>query len=129
MNLNLNHIGQIALPVADIDRAEAFFATTLGFRKLFRFGDLCFFDCAGVRLLVEKAKPEDVAKASVLYFRCTDIALAVKELTARGVTFTHPPHRIAPMEDHDLWMAFFQDPDGHPLALMHEAPKGYALPA
>jgi hypothetical protein len=30
------------------------------------------------------------------------------------------------MEDHDLWMAFFQDPDGHTLALMQEAPKGYA---
>jgi len=24
--------------------------------------------------------------------------------------------------------AFFNDPDGHTLALMHEAPKGYALP-
>jgi hypothetical protein len=30
------------------------------------------------------------------------------------------------MDDHDLWMAFFADPDGHTLALMHEAPKGYA---
>ena len=30
------------------------------------------------------------------------------------------------MEDHDLWMAFFEDPDGHTLALMHEAPKGYS---
>jgi len=29
------------------------------------------------------------------------------------------------MEDHDLWMAFFTDPDGHTLALMQEAPKGY----
>jgi hypothetical protein len=25
-------------------------------------------------------------------------------------------------------MAFFADPDGHTLALMCEAPKGYALP-
>jgi methylmalonyl-CoA/ethylmalonyl-CoA epimerase len=32
---------------------------------------------------------------------------------------------IAKMDDHDLWMAFFTDPDGHTLALMHEAPKGY----
>ena len=32
------------------------------------------------------------------------------------------------MDDHDLWMAFFTDPDGHTLALMQEAPKGYALP-
>jgi methylmalonyl-CoA/ethylmalonyl-CoA epimerase len=30
------------------------------------------------------------------------------------------------MPDHDLWMTFFKDPDGHMLALMMEAPKGYA---
>jgi methylmalonyl-CoA/ethylmalonyl-CoA epimerase len=125
MNLNLNQIGQIALPVADVDRAEAFFAQALGFKKLFRFGDLCFFDCAGVRLLVEKARAEDVAKASVLYFKVADIALAVRELTTRGVRFVDKPHLIAPMEDHDLWMTFFHDPDGHTLALMQEAPKGY----
>jgi hypothetical protein len=33
---------------------------------------------------------------------------------------------IAKMDDHDIWMAFFTDPDGHMLAIMHEAPKGYA---
>jgi hypothetical protein len=32
------------------------------------------------------------------------------------------------MEDHDLWMTFFRDPDDHALALMMEAPKGYAPP-
>jgi methylmalonyl-CoA/ethylmalonyl-CoA epimerase len=32
------------------------------------------------------------------------------------------------MDDHDLWMAFFKDPDGHMLALMQEAPKGYTPP-
>jgi hypothetical protein len=26
---------------------------------------------------------------------------------------------------HDQWMAFFKDPDGHTLAVMQEAPKGY----
>jgi hypothetical protein len=29
------------------------------------------------------------------------------------------------MDDHDLWMAFFNDPDGHTLTLMQEAPKGF----
>jgi methylmalonyl-CoA/ethylmalonyl-CoA epimerase len=29
------------------------------------------------------------------------------------------------MDDHDLFMAFFADPDGHVLALMQEAPRGY----
>jgi methylmalonyl-CoA/ethylmalonyl-CoA epimerase len=42
--------------------------------------------------------------------------------------FTHKPHLIAEMDDHDLWMAFFTDPDGHTLAVMQEAPKGYMPP-
>jgi methylmalonyl-CoA/ethylmalonyl-CoA epimerase len=46
-------------------------------------------------------------------------------LTRRGVTFASKPHLIAKMDDHDLWMVFFTDPDGHTLALMQEAPKGY----
>jgi methylmalonyl-CoA/ethylmalonyl-CoA epimerase len=127
MRLNLDHIGQIALAVADVERAEAFFAEKLELRKLYRFGDLTFFDCAGVRLMIEKAHhPDNIQKSSVIYFRCADIALAARELEGRGVSFTHKPHLIAKMEDHDLWMAFFQDPDGHTLALMQEAPKGYA---
>jgi methylmalonyl-CoA/ethylmalonyl-CoA epimerase len=130
MFLNLDHIGQIALAVDDVDRAEAFYRDMLGLRKLYRFGDLTFFDCAGVRLMLEKAhSPEDISKSSVIYFRCADIALAVRELEKRGVTFSSKPHLIAKMDDHDLWMAFFADPDGHTLALMQEAPKGYAPPS
>jgi hypothetical protein len=30
------------------------------------------------------------------------------------------------MQDHDLWMTFIRDPDGHLVALMMEGPKGYA---
>ena len=48
-----------------------------------------------------------------------DISLAVRELEQRGVTFTSKPHLIAPMEDHDLWMAFFEDLDGH----IHRKPQ------
>jgi len=54
MLLNLSQIGQIALPVGDVDRAEAFYEKVVGLRKLYRFGDLTFFDCAGVRLLLNK---------------------------------------------------------------------------
>ena len=69
--------------------------------------------------------PAEVARASTLYFRCADLALAVAELSRRGVDFVGAPHRIAEMDDHDLWMAFFRDPDDHLLARMHEAPKGW----
>src|SRR5579862_6902434 len=126
MLLDLGHIGQIALGVRDVDRVEKFFAEVMGFRKLYRFGDLTFFDCAGVRLLLENANSEDDAKRNaIIYFRCADIALAVRELKSRGVRFHHEPRLIAKMDDHDLYMAFFTDPDGHVLALMQEAPKGF----
>jgi methylmalonyl-CoA/ethylmalonyl-CoA epimerase len=129
MRISLNRIGQIALPVSDVDRAEAFYRDTLGLRPLFRFGDLTFFDCAGVRLLLEKTHdPGNAHHGSPIYFACADIALTVRELQQRGVVFNSLPHRIAAMDDHDLWMAFFEDPDGHTLALMHEAPKGYVPP-
>ena len=126
MLLNLNQIGQIALAVGDVDQAEAFYGEQLRLRKLYRFGDLSFFDCAGVRLMLEKAgKLEDIQRSSVIYFRCADIALTVRELKDRNVSFIQEPHLIAEMDDHDLWMAFFKDPDGHVLAVMQEAPKGY----
>ena len=129
MALRLNQIGQIALAVTDVDRAETFYEQALGLHKLYRAGDLCFFDCAGVRLMLDKAeRPESVLRASVIYFRCPDIARSMGELKRRGVVFTGPPRLIAGMEDHDLWMAFFTDPDGHSLALMQEAPKGYVPP-
>ena len=130
MPLNLNQIGQIGIGVLDVDRAEAFYGGTLGLRMLYRFGDLLFFDCAGVRLFIEKVgTPDEARHASPIYFRCADIALAVRTLKYRGVKFTSEPHLIAEMDDHALWMAFFVDPDEHPLALMQEAPKGYKPPS
>jgi methylmalonyl-CoA/ethylmalonyl-CoA epimerase len=127
MMLNVSQIGQIGRPVSDVDRSEAFYENVVGLRKLFRFGDLTVFDCAGVRLLLEKDR-RGVQPSGCIYFRCADIALAVAELTRRGAVFTSRPHLIASMDDHDLWMAFFNDPDGHTLALMQEAPKGYTPP-
>jgi methylmalonyl-CoA/ethylmalonyl-CoA epimerase len=131
MRLDISHIGQVALGVRDVDRAEAFYEGTLGLRKLFRFHELVFFDCAGVRLMLEKyheEPPEEEPAGAVIYFRCADISLAVRELQRRGVLFNDLPHLIAAMDDHDLWMAFFEDIDGHTLALMQEAPKGYTPP-
>ena len=129
MPVSLNRIGQIALAVRDVDASEAFYRDKLGLRHLYRFGDLTFFDCCGVRLMLEKAKDAtEVGRASPMYFACADIALAVRELGKRSITFTIAPHLIAKMEDHDLWMAFFEDPDGNTLALMQEAPKNYVPP-
>ena len=127
MLLNLSQIGQIGLPVIDTDRSEAFYEKVIGLRKLYRFGDLSFFDCAGVRLFLDKVKePGKFTPQGCIYFRCADIALTVAELEKRGVSFTLRPRLIAKMDDHDLWMAFFEDPDGHTFAVMQERKR---LPA
>jgi hypothetical protein len=37
--------------------------------------------------------------------------------------FVAPPHRVAELMTHDLWLAFFPDPDGTVLALMSEVAR------
>jgi methylmalonyl-CoA/ethylmalonyl-CoA epimerase len=118
----LSHIGQIAVPVADIDRAIAFYRDTLGMRFLFQAPPgLGFFDCSGVRLMLDApAKAQAGNQSSVIYYKVPDIQAAFEALSARGVTFEAKPHLIAKLPDHDLWMAFFRDPDDNLLALMSE---------
>ena len=79
-----------------------------------------------VRLLTEDGRRSytDLAKETGL--SVSAVHQRVRRLEKRGVVFQSKPHLIAKMDDHDLWMAFFADPDGHTLALMQEAPKGYA---
>jgi methylmalonyl-CoA/ethylmalonyl-CoA epimerase len=126
MAITLNQVGQVSLTVDDIDAAERFYGQALGLRNLYRFGDLAFFDCSGVRLFIEKSNTKPfIPASSVLYFRTPDISIAVRELKSRGVVFIDSPHLIAPMADHDLWMTFFKDPAGNTMALMQEAPKGF----
>ena len=118
----LAQIGQIAVPVSDIDRAIAFYRDTLGMRFLFRAPPgLGFFDCAGIRLMLDApAKAQAENYSSVIYYKVPDLHAAFETLTARGVVFAAKPHLIAKLPDHELWMAFFRDPDGNLLALMSE---------
>jgi predicted enzyme related to lactoylglutathione lyase len=117
----LGPIGQIAMTAHDVDRATAFYQDTLQLPFLFRFGDLSFFNCGGVRLMISKPeKPEFDHPGSVLYFKVPDLWTAYRELGERGVTFEGEPHLIAKMPDHELWMAFFTDTEGNTLALMSE---------
>lgn len=117
----LKSLGQFALPVSNVDRSEAFYSEALGLPKLFRYGDLAFFDCSGVRLMLERSQsPIRNSEGVCHYFSVDDIEDVVRQLESRGVTFEGDPHLIARMPDHELWMTFFRDPDRHMLALMEE---------
>ena len=119
-SLQLGQLGQISLSVTDIDRAVAFYRDLLGLKFLFQFPNLAFFDCGGVRLMLDIPEGSSERHASVLYFKVNHIEEAYQTLSSRGVPFDEKPHLIARMPDHELWMAFFRDPDKNILALMCE---------
>ena len=121
--LALSAIGQIAITVTGIDRAIAFYRDALGLPFLFQATNLGFFDCAGVRLMLSGGAESAGRSSSVIYFRAPDIRQACQALAARGVAFERDPHLVASLPDHDLWMAFFRDPDRNLLALMCEVPQ------
>jgi methylmalonyl-CoA/ethylmalonyl-CoA epimerase len=120
--MGLATIGQIALTVTDVDRAIAFYRDVLGIKLLFQVPGMGFFDCAGVRLMLSGSENPDEHYGSIIYFRVPDIREAHAELEGRGMTFEREPHMIARMASHELWMAFFRDPDRNLLALMSEVP-------
>ena len=116
----LSTIGQIAITVTDVDRAVGFYRDTLGMKFLFQAPNMAFFDCDGVRLMISPPEKPGETYSSVIYFKVPDIQDVFRSLTSRGVAFEGEPHLIARMPDHDLWMAFFRDPDRNLLALMSE---------
>jgi methylmalonyl-CoA/ethylmalonyl-CoA epimerase len=122
--IGITRLGQIAIPVHDIERATAFYRDKLELPLLFTAGKLAFFNCGGVRLMLDvPEKPEFDHPSSILYFSVPDIAAAFKRMKETGVPFEDEPHRIARMPDHDLWMTFFRDSEQNVLALMSEVPR------
>jgi methylmalonyl-CoA/ethylmalonyl-CoA epimerase len=122
--IGISRLGQIAINAHDTARATAFYRDVLGLPLLFTAGNLAFFDCGGVRLmLTPPEKPEFDHPGSILYFNVPDIKAAHDRMLASGVRFQDEPQLIARMPNHDLWMTFFHDTEGNLLALMSEVPK------
>src|SRR5579863_3337330 len=123
--IGITRLGQIAINAKDVERAAAFYQDVLGLKLLFKAPPgLAFFDCGGVRLMLDRAeKPEFDHPSSVLYFSVPDVQAAFSKLKESGVRFEDEPHMIARMPAHDLWMTFFRDSEGNLLALMSEVSR------
>ncbi|MCL4300600.1 MAG: VOC family protein [Anaerolineae bacterium] len=120
----LTEIGQIAIPVHDLERAVEFYEHKLGLNHLFSVPKLAFFDCGGIRLMLSvPEKAEFDHPGSILYFKVPDIQAAYASLLAREVQFEDTPHLVAEMESYDLWMAFFRDSESNLLSLMSEVSR------
>ena len=118
--VQLNDIMQVALTVADVAQAKRFYGDVLGMKFLFEAGNMAFFQCGGVRVLIGAG--ETKPSGTVVYFRVPDLQGAHASLREKGVEFTEEPHMVARMPDHDLWLAFIRDPSGNLLGLMEERP-------
>lgn len=117
----IESIGQVAIRARDLPAAVTFYRDVLGLDYLFEAGPLAFLMCGGVRLMLSPPETGEVDHpSSTLYFRVPDLEAAYAELSERGVPFVDEPHLIAKLPDHELWMAFFRDPDGNLMALMSE---------
>ncbi len=108
--------GHILRPVETLHRARDFLRERLGLTELLaRPGHACF-DMAGVRLILRETGRREAA--DTLYFGVADIVAACENLTAQGVCFPDPPHLAERRPDgSEVWVAFFTDDEGRPLAL------------
>jgi len=118
---SIQQIGQIGVPVKDLERAVQFYQDVLGLALLFNTGSLAFFNCNGIRLLLSLPEKEEFAhSSSILYFTVADIQKAYEEFQHKGVSFIDEPHMVAKMGQRETWMVFFTDTQGNTHALMSE---------
>jgi catechol 2,3-dioxygenase-like lactoylglutathione lyase family enzyme len=73
-DIGIARLGQVAIPVQNVERATAFYRDVLGLPFLFAAGQLAFFDCGGVRIMLDRPeKKEFDHPSSILYFSVPDI--------------------------------------------------------
>ncbi|MFF2449504.1 VOC family protein [Neobacillus sp. NPDC058068] len=117
----IQNVGQIGVPVKDIDRAVAFYKDILALPLLFSMETMAFFECNGLRLLLSLPEQEQFAHpSSVIYFQVADIKESYQGLVEKGVNFIDEPHIVAKMGHTETWMTFFKDTEDNTHALMSE---------
>ncbi|MGV2939374.1 VOC family protein [Mesobacillus sp. LC4] len=117
----IQKVGQIGIPVKNIERATAFYQEKLGLPLMFNTDTMAFFDCEGVRLLLTLPENDQFAHlSSVIYFQVADIKAKYEELLSCGVQFIGEPHVVAKIGDTETWMVFFKDSEENTHAFMSE---------
>jgi DNA-binding CsgD family transcriptional regulator/catechol 2,3-dioxygenase-like lactoylglutathione lyase family enzyme len=119
--MTIEGIGQISRHVRDVEKAVDWYKNVLCLTHLYTFGDLAFFECGGTRLFLTSRADAAHTGDSILYFLTADITGAYAQFMARGVSFRGAPHMVHRHSSGvEEWMAFFEDLDGHLLALMSQ---------
>jgi methylmalonyl-CoA/ethylmalonyl-CoA epimerase len=124
--LKIDGLLQVALTVKDLARSKDFYQHKLGLTHLFDAGVMSFFQVGNVRLMLGTSSQIISCAGAILYYKVGDLTAAYETLMEQGVTFIQKPHLVAPMPDHDLWLALLRDPDENAVGLMAEVPRAKA---
>ncbi len=82
--LGVTQIGQIAIPIDDLDKGIEFYRDILELPFLFRTPDLAFFDCGGVRIMLGPPETSEHDRpSSIIYYQVPDIHAAYHLIQAR----------------------------------------------
>jgi methylmalonyl-CoA/ethylmalonyl-CoA epimerase len=120
-NQLIQKVGQIAVPVRNLEQAVKFYKEKLELTLLFTSNGLAFFESSGLRLLLSVPENEEFAQhSSTIYFQVENINEAYEDLLNKEVIFIDEPHLIAKMGKTETWMAFFKDSEDNTHALMSE---------
>jgi methylmalonyl-CoA/ethylmalonyl-CoA epimerase len=114
-------VGQIGVPVKDLNRALNFYKEILGLSLLFNTDSMAFFECNGLRLMLSLPEKDKFAhSSSVIYFQVTNINDTYERLVGKEVIFIDKPHVVAKMGQTETWMSFFKDTEDNTHAFMSE---------
>lgn len=117
----IQKIGQIGVPVKDLNRALNFYKEKLGLSLLFNTDNMAFFICNGIRLMLTLPERDEFAiSSSVIYFEVNNIKDTYEYLLGKEVMFIDEPHVVAKMGQIETWMVFFKDTEDNTHALMSE---------
>ena len=118
---SIQKVAQIGVPVKDLERSISFYKDLVGLPLLFNTNNMAFFECNGVRLLLNLPEKEEFAhSSSVIYFQVEDIKEKYEELKSKDVLFIDEPHVVAKMGQTETWMTFFKDSEDNTHALISE---------
>jgi catechol 2,3-dioxygenase-like lactoylglutathione lyase family enzyme len=118
-------IGQVLVPVLDVERAIGFYRDALGLELvLVPPGQPMAFLMAGdVRVYLD-GHPSDERRSPLIYYRVDALADAVDALRSAGAEIVAEPHVVHRTATSELAIAFLHDTEGNMLALMTERDTG-----
>ena len=112
-------LAQVAITVADLDRAKAFYGEVLGLPHLFDAPPgLSFFRCGETRLMLSRPEGSEPGGSSILYYGVDDVEAAYEEMRSKGVGFDEPPRKIAEVDGKPIHLAICSDGEGNLLGLI-----------